>query len=50
MSYDILKQQDPELYAPFMKELERQRRHIELIAAENFTSRAVREAMGRHLT
>ena len=50
MSYDILKQQDPELYAPFMKELERQRSHIELIASENFTSRAVMEAMGSHLT
>lgn len=50
MSYEILKQQDPELYAPFMKELERQRSHIELIASENFTSRAVMEAMGSHLT
>ena len=50
MSYDILRQQDPELYVPFMKELERQRSHIELIASENFTSRAVMEAMGSHLT
>lgn len=50
MSYEILKEQDPELYAPFMKELERQRSHIELIASENFTSRAVMEAMGSHLT
>ena len=50
MSYEILKQQDPELYVPFMKELERQRSHIELIASENFTSRAVMEAMGSHLT
>ena len=33
-----------------MKELERQRSHIELIASENFTSRAVMEAMGSHLT
>ena len=32
------------------KELERQRDHIELIASENFTSRAVMEAMGSHLT
>lgn len=31
-------------------ELERQRDHIELIASENFTSRAVMEAMGSHLT
>ena len=50
MSYEILKQQDPELYVPFMKELDRQRSHIELIASENFTSRAVMEAMGSHLT
>jgi glycine hydroxymethyltransferase len=50
MSYEILKEQDPELYEPFMKELERQRTHIELIASENFTSRAVMEAMGSHLT
>lgn len=50
MSYEIIKQQDPELYVPFMKELERQRSHIELIASENFTSRAVMEAMGSHLT
>jgi glycine hydroxymethyltransferase len=50
MSYEILKQQDPELYIPFMNELARQRSHIELIASENFTSRAVMEAMGSHLT
>lgn len=50
MSYEILKQQDPELCVPFMKELQRQRSHIELIASENFTSRAVMEAMGSHLT
>ncbi|MCI6359508.1 MAG: serine hydroxymethyltransferase [Clostridiales bacterium] len=31
-------------------ELERQRNHIELIASENFTSQAVMEAMGSHLT
>lgn len=48
--YEYLKEHDPELYAPFMKELERQRTHIELIASENFTSRAVMEAMGSHLT
>ena len=31
-------------------ELQRQRDHIELIASENFTSRAVMQAMGSHLT
>lgn len=50
MSYEILKEQDPELYVPFMKELDRQRSHVELIASENFTSRAVMEAVGSHLT
>ena len=41
---------DPELYGAMKSELERQRDHIELIASENFTSRAVMEAMGSHLT
>ena len=50
MHYDILKSFDPELYASMERELERQRNHIELIASENFTSRAVMEAMGSHLT
>ena len=50
LHYDILKSFDPELYASMERELERQRNHIELIASENFTSRAVMEAMGSHLT
>ncbi len=50
MSYDTVKILDPELYGAMKKELERQRDHIELIASENFTSRAVMEAMGSHLT
>ena len=33
-----------------MRELQRQRDHIELIASENFVSPAVMEAMGSHLT
>ena len=48
--YDILKTADPELYASMERELKRQRNHIELIASENFTSLAVMEAMGSHLT
>ena len=48
--YDILKTVDPELYASMERELKRQRNHIELIASENFTSLAVMEAMGSHLT
>lgn len=50
MSYESIKCMDPELYGAMEKELQRQRDHIELIASENFTSRAVMEAMGSHLT
>ena len=50
MSYDVIKNQDGEVYASMMRELERQRDHIELIASENFVSPAVMEAMGSHLT
>ena len=49
-NYDTIKRQDPEVYASMMRELERQRDHIELIASENFVSPAVLEAMGSHLT
>ena len=50
MNYETIKRSDPELYAAMKSELVRQRDHIELIASENFTSRAVMEAMGSHLT
>lgn len=50
MSYETIKMSDPELHGAMKKELERQRDHIELIASENFTSRAVMEAMGSHIT
>lgn len=50
MNYETIKRSDPELYAAMKQELVRQRDHIELIASENFTSRAVMEAMGSHLT
>ena len=50
MSYETIKMSDPELYGAMKKELARQRDHIELIASENFTSRAVMAAMGSHLT
>ena len=50
MSYDTIRMSDPELYGAMKSELERQRDHIELIASENFPSRAVMEAMGSHLT
>jgi glycine hydroxymethyltransferase len=41
---------DPELAAAIGKELDRQQRHIELIASENIVSRAVLEAAGSVLT
>ena len=50
MSYERIKQQDPQVYESMMRELQRQRDHIELIASENFVSEAVLEAMGSHLT
>lgn len=50
MSYNIIKNSDPELYGAMEKELQRQRDHIELIASENFTSPAVMAAVGSHLT
>lgn len=50
MSYETIKQQDPQVYESMMRELRRQQDHIELIASENFVSRAVLEAMGSHLT
>ena len=48
--YEHIKAQDPAVYAAMMRELSRQRDHIELIASENFVSPAVMEAMGSHLT
>ena len=40
-----LKKQDPEIYSSIEKETERQRTHAELIASENFVSKAVLEAL-----
>ncbi|GEK59287.1 serine hydroxymethyltransferase [Marinococcus halophilus] len=42
--------QDPAIFEAMQKELGRQRDKIELIASENFTSRAVMEAQGSVLT
>ncbi len=50
MEYTHVKLRDPEVYASMMRELTRQRDHIELIASENFVSEAVLEAVGSHLT
>lgn len=45
-----LKSQDPELYRYIEEETERQNLNFELIASENFASRATIEAMGSVLT
>ncbi len=50
MDYNHIREQDSEVFASMMRELERQRDHIELIASENFVSEAVMEAVGSHLT
>lgn len=45
-----LKEADPEIYAAVVAEAARQQGHLELIASENWTSRAVREAVGSVMT
>jgi glycine hydroxymethyltransferase len=45
-----LAEADPEIFSAVQKEYERQHDNIELIASENFTSRAVMEAQGSCLT
>lgn len=47
---DVLKNQDPELYGYIQQETERENNNFELIASENFVSRAVISAMGTVLT
>ncbi|MCC5908035.1 MAG: serine hydroxymethyltransferase [Balneolaceae bacterium] len=47
---DSLKTHDPELYGYLEQETERQNLNFELIASENFASRATIEAMGSVLT
>ena len=50
MALEYLAQSDPEVLGALRAELDRQRGSIELIASENFTSRAVMEAVGSVLT
>lgn len=45
-----LKEQDPEIYQILEKETDRQNNNLELIASENFASKAVITAMGSVLT
>lgn len=49
-SFENLKIEDMQVYDAIMKELNRQRNKIELIASENFVSPSVMEAMGSYLT
>ncbi|GMQ61878.1 serine hydroxymethyltransferase [Vallitalea maricola] len=49
-TFDEIKSVDPELASALDKEINRQRDNIELIASENFVSKAVLAAMGSQLT
>ncbi len=49
-SFDEIKEFDAELSEAMTKEINRQNSHIELIASENFVSKAVMAAMGSPLT
>ena len=48
--FEALTQQDPEIAAVLLSELKRQQTNLQLIASENFTSRAVLAAMGSSLS
>ena len=50
MNFNLIEENDNELYRFIMEEKERQRINIELIASENFVSDTVLQAMGSHLT
>ena len=46
MDWEDIKKSDCEVFNLINEELERQKNGIELIASENFTSKAVMEAVG----
>jgi glycine hydroxymethyltransferase len=48
--FALLSQQDPDIAAVLLSELTRQQRNLQLIASENFTSRAVLAALGSTLS
>ncbi|MDD6255223.1 MAG: serine hydroxymethyltransferase [Eubacteriales bacterium] len=50
MYYNYLEKDDPEITASIKREVNRQKSKIEMIASENFVSRAVMEAVGSELT
>ena len=48
--FDALTEQDPEIATVLLSELKRQQQNLQLIASENFTSRAVLAALGSTLS
>ena len=48
--FELLSKQDPDIAAVLLAELHRQQTNLQLIASENFTSRAVLAAMGSTLS
>jgi len=48
--FDLLSKQDPDIAAVLISELKRQQTNLQLIASENFTSRAVLAALGSTLS
>ena len=48
--FALLSQQDPDIAAVLLSELKRQQTNLQLIASENFTSRAVLAALGSTLS
>ncbi len=50
MDFSKLEKFDPAVYEIVENEINRQQKHIELIASENFVSEQVMEAMGSQLT
>ena len=50
MDLELIGKTDKEVVDSMLRELRRQQGNIELIASENFVSRAVMEAVGSHLT
>ena len=44
--FELLSKQDPDIAGVVLSELKRQQQNLQLIASENFTSRAVLAALG----
>ena len=48
--YEVIRTSDPAVFQALELEVQRQRHHLELIASENYASRAVMQSMGSHFT